>query len=207
MRSSAFEIFAGWCAIVAGIFGFLYSVSFIILQPGAPEISNLLSALFLMIVGIFTTGTLTAIYARLRGRSPEFALWAYQFGMIGAFGSAIHGGYDLANAIHPSLIAVGLSTANVPLQIDPRGFLTFFASAIALLTFSILIVTSRRFPHTLGIVGIVSASTLMLLYLARLIILDPTNIIVIVLALLSGFILQPIWNIWLGLALWRGAAR
>ncbi len=207
MRSSSFDIFAGWCAVVAGIFGFLYSLAFVVIQPGSPELGALLSSFFLIIVGFFTTGTLTAIYGRLRGRAPEFALWAYLLGVLGSLGSAVHGSYDLANAIHPSAAILAQATANVPSQIDPRGFLTFLIYAVSLLTFSILIITSRRFPHTLGILGIVSASALMLLYLTRLILLDPTNAIVLILAVLSGFILTPVWNIWLGLALWRSVTK
>jgi hypothetical protein len=207
LRSSSFDIFAGWCAVVAGIFGFLYSVAFVLIQPVSPELGAILSSFFLIIVGLFTTGTLTAIYSRLRGRSPEFALWAYLLGVVGSLGSAIHGSYDLANALHPSSAVVAEAMANLPSQIDPRGFLTFLIYAVSLLTFSILIVTSRRFPHTLGILGVVSASALMLLYLARLITLDPTNLIVLILAVLSGFILTPVWNIWLGLALWRGVTK
>jgi hypothetical protein len=207
LRSSAFDIFAGWCSVVAGIFGFLYSLSFVIIQRNSPEIGAILSSFFLIIVGFFTTGTLTAIYSRLRGRSPEFALWAYLLGVVGSLGSAIHGAYDLANAIHPSAAVAAQAAANIPSQIDPRGFLTFLIYAVALLTFSILIVTSKRYPHTLGILGIVTASVFMLLYLARLIILDPTNLIVLILAVLSGFILAPVWNIWFGLALWRGVTK
>ena len=207
MRSAAFDIFAGWCAVVAGIFGFLYAVSFIVIQRSSPEIGAALSAFFLVIVGFFTTGTFTAVYGRLRGRSPEFALWAYLLGVLASLGTAIHGSYDLSNAIHPSEAIAAQAATNFPSQVDPRGFLTFLIYSVAILTFSILIITSRRFPHTLGILGIVAASVLMLLYLARLIILEPTNLIVVVLAIVSGFVLLPVWNIWLGLALWRGVTK
>ena len=207
MRSSSFDIFAGWCAVVAGLFGFLYSIAFVLIQPTSPLIGAILSSTFMIIIGFFTTGTLTAIYGRLRGRSPEFALWAYLLGVVGAVGSAIHGSYDLANAIHPLSLGATEAAAGVPSQVDPRGFLTFLIYAVALLTFSILIITSRRFPNALGILGIVLAAVLMLLYFARMISLDPSNLLVVVLVILSGFILSPVWNIWLGLALWRGVTK
>ncbi len=43
----------------------------------------------------------------------------------------------------------------------------------------------------------------LILYLARLIILDPTNPILLVPVLVAGFLVNPAWYIWLGAALWR----
>lgn len=54
--NTSFDKFAGWSAILAGLSGFLYSVSFIVLRD------NLLSALFLMLGGLFSTAALTALY-------------------------------------------------------------------------------------------------------------------------------------------------
>lgn len=44
----------------------------------------------------------------------------------------------------------------------------------------------------------------MILYLGRLIVLDPTNPVILVPALLNGFLVNPIFYLWLGLALLRG---
>jgi hypothetical protein len=207
MKSTVFEIFAGWCAVVAGIIGFLYSVAFVVIAPGAPEAGALLSALFLTLLGLFASVALTAVYSRLREAAPEFAQWAYLLGFLGAIGSTVHGGYDLASSLHPSAIAVAQSTANVPSAIDPRGLLTFGLAGLALLAFSWLIVRSRRLPASLGIFGYVSAALLILLYLARLIVLDPASPVILVPAVLSGFIVSPVWYVWLGLTLWRSAVR
>jgi hypothetical protein len=40
--------------------------------------------------------------------------------------------------------------------------------------------------------------------IGRLIVLDPTNPLILVPALLNGFLINPIFNLWLGLALLRG---
>jgi hypothetical protein len=48
----------------------------------------------------------------------------------------------------------------------------------------------------------VSAVLLIVLYLGRLIALDPTNLVILVPALLNGFLINPGWYIWLGAALW-----
>jgi hypothetical protein len=45
---------------------------------------------------------------------------------------------------------------------------------------------------------------MIILYLGRLIILQATSIAIVIPALLEGFIVNPIWYIWLGLAFFRG---
>jgi len=196
LASTAYERFAGACAIGAGVAGFLYAVAFIVLR------SDLLSALFLLLTGLLSTAALLAVYRRLRATDADFALWALLLGVAGALGSAIHGGYDLANAINPP----GGAPLNLPSQIDPRGLLTFGIAGIALFVVSWLIGRGRPLPIGLGYLGYLSAALLVLLYLGRLIILDPANPLILGPALLNGFVLNPTWYIWLGLALWRGRA-
>jgi hypothetical protein len=193
VRSASFERFAGVCAILAGAFGFLYAVAFVVLQ------NALLSGLFLMLTGLLTTTALVAVYERLRETDPSFALLALLLGVAGSLGSAVHGGYDLANVINPPS-----TMPDLPNQVDPRGLLTFGVAGIALFVASWLIVRGRRFPRGLGYLGYVSAVLLLALYLGRLIVLDPTNPLILVPALLSGFLANPIFYVWLGLALLRG---
>ncbi len=206
MKSTTFDIFAGWCAVVGGLVAFLYAVSFVVVARSAPEVGALLSALFLMLVGLLTSVALTAVYSRVRTAAPELGLWAFLLGIIGTIGSAIHGSYDLANAIHPSAAVLAQAQANLPSEIDPRGFVTFGLGGLALLTLAWLIVRSRRLPRGLGYLGYVLAALLLVLYLARLIVLDASSLAILLPAVLSGFILTPVWYIWLGLALWRQAS-
>jgi hypothetical protein len=44
------------------------------------------------------------------------------------------------------------------------------------------------------------------LYLGRLIILDATNAVIVVLVLVTGFVVHPAWYVWLGLSLRRSRA-
>jgi hypothetical protein len=44
---------------------------------------------------------------------------------------------------------------------------------------------------------------LVVLYLGRLIVLNPTSLLILVPALLIGFLVNPIFYLWLGLALLR----
>ena len=45
---------------------------------------------------------------------------------------------------------------------------------------------------------------LIVLYVGRLIIYIPTNPLILLSAVLSGFLVNPIWYIWLGITLWSG---
>lgn len=194
LRFASFERLAGVCAILVGVSGFLYAVAFVVLQ------NALLSGLFLMSGGLLTTAVLVAVYERLRRTEATFALWALLLGMAGALGSAAHGGYGLANAINP----VSPVPADLPNPVDPRGLLTFGVAGIALLVVAWLIGRGAEFPRGLGYLAYASAALLLALYLGRLILLDPTNPMILVPALLSGFLINPALYLWLGLALLRG---
>src|SRR5881275_2374069 len=88
--STAYERFAGVCAMLLGALTLLYSVSFIIL------VSEALSSFCLLANGVLASAVLVALYERLKAAYPSFALWALLLGLSGAIGSALHGGYDLA---------------------------------------------------------------------------------------------------------------
>jgi hypothetical protein len=191
--SPSYERFAGICAILAGLFGVLYSVAFVILR------SDLWSALFLSLAGLLGSATLVAVYGRLRNTDASFALWALLLGISGALGSAVHGAYDLSNALHPP----GAVNLDLPSQIDPRGLLTFGVAGLALLVVAWLIVKGGQFPNGLGYLGFLTGALLILIYLARLVILDATSPLVLLPALVTGFVASPVWYIWLGLALRR----
>ena len=191
---ASFERFAGWGAILAGLSGFLYSISFIVLR------NELLSALFLMLGGLFSTAALTALYQRLRETESGFALLGFLLSLSAALGSTIHGGYNLANAIHPPDIDI----ASLPNAIDPRGLLTFGVSSLGLSLLAGLMTQNTSFPKGLAYLGYLSAILMMILYLGRLIILQATHPAIVIPALLEGFIVNPIWYVWLGSVFLRG---
>jgi len=193
MNSATFERFAGLCAILTGVVGFLYSIAFIVLQ------SDLLSALFLMLGGLLTTAALLAVYGRLRQTDAAFALWALLLGIAGALGAAFHGGYDLANAINPP----EASLPALPSQVDPRGLATFGIAGLGAFVVAWLIARGGQFPKGLGYLGYVLAGLLLILYLGRLIVVEATDPLIVVPALATGFLVNPVWYVWLGLVLWR----
>lgn len=190
----------GWCAILAGIAGFLYAVAFLIIARVSPEAGRFWSALFLMLGGLLATGALTAVYERVRTVNEPAALWALLLGVVGVMGAAIHGGYDLAGAVHPAQAG---GAADTPSQVDPRGLLTFAVTGLALIVFGRLIAGGGALPHGLGSLAYLQGALLILLYLGRLIILTPANPLIVIPAVVSGFVTGPAWYIWLGLVLRR----
>ncbi len=203
MKVSSFNQLAGYAAILAGIAGLVYSYAFIVLVVGgkAPGLGILLSSLCLLAGGLLSSAALTAVFNQACESSPAEAIWGLLLTLFAAFGSAIHGGYDLANAIQPPASTPGL--ADLPNAVDPRGLLTFGVAGLGLLVLAGLIRRSEILPQSLGILGQILALLLVLIYLGRLIILSPTNPLVAVPAILTGFVLNPVWYVWLGIALLR----
>ena len=203
MNIPSFNKFAGTLAILAGIAGFLYSLSFIVIARSSPALGGELSGLFLLIGGLLSSAALVALYKRLEATDAAFALWALILGTVGALGGAIHGAYDLANALNPPASNLP-SLADLPSQVDPRGLLTFGAAGISLLVFSWLMRRNgSTLPIHLGTLGLLVGLLLIVIYLGRLIILDATSLVIVIPALLTGFVLNPLWYIWLGLSLRR----
>lgn len=203
---SSFEQFAGASAIAAGVLTLLYSLGFVVLQrvDGMEDFGVLLYSLCQLLGGLATSAVMVGLYYRLRDVDEAFSLWALLLGVGAALGSAIHGGYDLSNAINAPT-SDPLSAANLPNQLDPRGLVTFGVVAISLFIFSWLITRSPTLPKNLGYLGYALAIAFAILYVARLTVLDAANPLIFVPALLTGFILSPAWYIWLGSLLYRRA--
>jgi hypothetical protein len=202
MNTPSFQKFAGLLAIAAGIAGFLYSLSFIVISRSAPELGVTLSGLFLMAGGLFSSAALVALYKRFEASDEGFALWALVLGIGSTFGATVHGAYDLANALNPPASNLP-SLADLPNQVDPRGLFTFGVAGLAILVFSWLINSSRALPKNFAYMGFMLGVLLIVIYLGRLIILDATSPVIVIPALLTGFVISPVWYIWLGIHLRR----
>jgi hypothetical protein len=194
-HSSAYDRFASVCAVLAGAFTLLYSIAFVILA------NDTLSSFCLLATGLLGTLVFVALYESVRSSDASFALWALLLGIAGALGGALHGGYDLAAVLHTHAAV----DPSLPSAIDPRGLLTFGATGISLWVFAWLILRTPQLPRGLGYVGYVTAALQIILYLGRLIVYDAQNPVIVIPALLAGFIAAPVWYVWLGVSLWRGA--
>jgi hypothetical protein len=199
--SVSFEKFAGKVAVLAGLVHFLYAVAFVVISRSMPELGTFLSAVFLLLAGLLSMTALNGAYQRLKEVDSAFALYALLLGSIAQLGATIHGGFDLANLINPPAIA---NNPDLPSQIDPRGLVTFGLMGLAILVFSWLMGRSHRFPTGLAYLGYVLGALLIVIYLARLIVLSPASPILLIPVLVSGFVVNPAWYIWLGLNLGQG---
>jgi hypothetical protein len=94
---SLFPRFGALCAIGAGLCGFAYSTSFSLYLHSPSRGTAYANALLLLVGGLVSTAVFTAVYERLRATDQALALWGYVLALVGAFGAAVHGGYDLAN--------------------------------------------------------------------------------------------------------------
>lgn len=204
VRSTLFERFAGWCALLAGGVALLYSVAFLIITRSAPELGLLLSAACLLVGGLLGTVAILGLYDRLAEVDSSFARLGLLLSVTGALGSAIHGGYDLANALNPPTVNAA-NLANLPSAIDPRGLLTFGVAGLGLLVTAWLMSRSPSFPRPLSSVAALLAGLFLILYLGRLIVLTPTSPLILGPALLAGFVVNPAWLLWLGAHLVRTA--
>lgn len=192
--STQYERFAGAIGLLAGVSGLLYLAFFVFLRNSYP----LLSALFLMLLGLLATATLVALYQRLRTVDEGFALWGLLLGVGGTGGAAIHGAYDLANTLHPASAALpGAFPA------DPRGFLTFAVPGLAVAVLSWLMLRGAAFAALAAYLGLLDGVLLIALYLAYMVILNASNAVVLALILLTG-VLSPVWYAWIGWLLWQG---
>ena len=173
---------------LAGISWLLYAYYFVIAKD------TTLSSLFLALAGLFSVKVFIALYQMLKEIDQGFALTFTVLGVAGALGTMIHGGYDLANAINPPL---GFNPG-LPSQVDPRGLMAFGITGLAVLKASWTMGKSKVFPTNLSYLGLLSGVLLMVIYLGRLIILDPSSPVLKFSILIEGFIVNPLWYLWLG---------
>jgi hypothetical protein len=176
-------------AFGAGLSGLLYAYFFIIAQ------NVLLSSIFLALSGVFALKVFVGLYMYLKEVDQGYAILMAILGFLGAAGTLLHGGYDLANALNPAATQLTLNPA------DPRGLLAFGVTGLAILKASWLMSKTSRFPQNLSLLGFLSGILLIVVYLGRLIVLDPGQPILKYPILIEGFLVNPIWYIWLGAVL------
>lgn len=200
----SFEPWAGLAAILAGIGGVIYSVAFLggVVLGANPTLGMLVASAALMVGGILSLLVLVAIYRRLLQFSPGVALLGLALALMGAFGSVLHGGFDLANVINPPAADV-LTEAGLPSPVDPRGLLTFGMSGLGLVVLAAQARRTGALSSRVSTLGVILGVLLVIVYLGRLIVLVPTNPLVAIPAGLTGVIVAPAFYVWLGLELRR----
>jgi hypothetical protein len=191
----SFDRFAGWASILAGVAGIGYAVAFVVLKNGP------LSAQFLTLAPLFAVAGLVAVFERVRSIDDGYATLALALGVFGSLAASTHGVYDLSNVLHPPATAL---PTDVPSTLDPRGYGTFALTGLAVLILAGLARRSGELPGWVGSLGMALGVFLVLTFLARLVVLDATSLLVLLPALVSG-LLSPVFFLLVGAWLlgWR----
>lgn len=187
------ERLAGYAAILTALAGVGYAVCFVVLK------SDLGSAVFLLVGSVLSLVVLVTLYGRFRDLEPTLARVALVLAAVGAAGAAIHGGYDLANTLHPAGAPSGMAN-----PVDPRGLLTFGASGLALLVGGLLVARMSGLPTWAPWLAWATGLALIVTYLGRLIVLDAKSALVLGPALVAG-VLSPVLYLAVGVWLTRDA--
>lgn len=198
----SYDRFGGICAIVAGVGALGYSLAFVLLLQTSGRGAEVATSIFLLAGGLVALPVWVAVYERLRVVSSGFALLALVLGVTSALGTAIHGGLQVGNLAHER---TGQDFSINP--VNPRGLLTFVFTALALVIIGWLALRSGVLPRALAILSLVLAALLLVVYFGRLVIYDPKNPVLLGAAGLTGFVLNPVWFIWLGVSLRRRDIR
>jgi hypothetical protein len=186
-----FSRLAAASALLVAAMNLGYSASFLVVRPDDPDVGGTAASAFLLAGGLLAIPVLLALYGLVKQRAPELALLATTLGVVAAVGAAVHGGYDLANAINPP--AVG---SDLPNAVDPRGLLTFGVGGLSLLAYAGAIGS-----RPLGLLAAILGVGLIALYVLRLVVLDADNVWIVGIAGVVGFVLSPLWYARVGAAL------
>lgn len=191
MRDEDFSRLAGNSAYLAAAAGILYTGAFVAAVRGQSWAGRP-SALLLMLTGLFAIPVVVALYERLRSAGSGLALLGLIAGVLGGAGALVHGGYELAVILHPGETRLPAS------QADPRGLLTFAAAGIGVYLFARLMAATGTYPKSQTTLGYVLAALLVIVYLGRLLLLDPNQPVLGVSAVAAGLVVGPAWYFRLG---------
>lgn len=180
---------ARFAAYAGAIGGMLYGVAFVLLD------NDIAAAILLMLGGLASTIILFHLGTTLFSVNEPVARWALVIGMVSTTLTVVHAGYDLAKRLHPP-DTPGL-LLGYPSSVDPRGLATFGLTGLAYLTLSTLMSRSDSYSKRLARLGQALGVIMIVIYLGRLIILDPTNIVVRI-ALAAGVAANTAFLLWLG---------
>jgi hypothetical protein len=183
--SATYQRFAGACAVAAAVAGVTFSVAFSIVVQEGERAAEWVSFASLLAGGLLAVPVVIGLFFHLREASPEFALLGLIVGSTGALGAATHGAYELGVLANPEYESTGIN------PVDPRGFMTFAVTGLGLLLFGWLMHTSDRFPRHAALLALGGAALLIVVYVARLTVLNPKTNVIRVAGLASGLVVVP----------------
>lgn len=203
MRTASFDRFGGRCSIMLGIGGLIYAIlfAFVVADSEAPSWLMGLWLTFLLVGGLLTTVVTVALYQRLRETDEGMALWALLLGFVAAVGGFVHAAYQLIpiTSSNPGVIVTTTPS-------DPLGVLRFGLAGVTLLILAWLIFQGGQFPRSLGYLAYCGGALLVFIYVGRLFdFITPAEKITLIPPFLYGFIVHPLFYVWLGRELLRTA--
>jgi hypothetical protein len=194
--NGSFSRFGGLSAMIVGVFSILYAVFYLVIARQAAYVGTLGSWLILGASGIFTSAAFVALYQRVRSADEGFSLWALLLGVLASFATLVHGIYE-------AQLMTNTGTAQqLPSEVDPAGLATFAVTGLATFVFGWLIARSGVLPRRLGQLGMLNAVLLVVLFLATF---AGSQTLILLSGGLTSLIAGPIWWIWLGSQLRKGA--
>jgi hypothetical protein len=183
----AFRRVAAVSAAVAVVTSLLYSVTFAVVVRRGSHWAEWTSSTALLAGALAAIVVVLAARERFAGGEPQFAQLAVVLGLAGALGSAVHAAYDLAALAKPAESdALGLSPT------DPRGFATFALTGLALGLFGVLGHAAGALSSRTRWIALMTAASLVVVFVGRLALLDPNRLVIKVLALACGVVLNPL---------------
>lgn len=192
MGTPSLERLAGPCATAVGIGGLLYGALFAWIVVGAPDWVPEVWFALLALGGLVSVAVAVALYQRLRATDEGLALTSLLFGLAGALGGVVHGGFNLAGQINPASVGDAVSP-------DPGGVFRYLTAGVALLLVGWLVVEGRVLPIRWGQVALASGAVLVFIYVGRLYdFITPGDRLTLIPPLLYGLILHPLLYLWLG---------
>jgi hypothetical protein len=205
MRTASFDRFGGLCAILLGIGGLVYAILFAFVVAGSPTWVTGLWLTFLLVGGLLTTVVAVALYQRLRETDEGVALWALLLGFAAAVGGVVHAAFQLLSLTNP---ISGITTIGQRTPTDPVGILRFGLAGVTLVILGWLIVRGGQFPRSLGYLAYLGGALLVFIYIGRLFdFITPANRVTLIPPFVYGFIVHPVFYVWLGRELLRTAMR
>jgi hypothetical protein len=202
LRNRSFQRLAGTLAIAVAVGGLAYGILFGWIVLGAPEGIFVTWLVLAVLGGLAVTAVFVGAYEAFRDIAKPFLLWALLLGVAAGLGQMLHAsvalGYEVGAAAPPPRGFEGTP--------DPVGILRFGVNGLALFLLGWVIARSQGLPRTLGLLAQLGGVLLVLMYVGRLTgVIDPANRVTLIPPLLYGLLVHPVFFVWLGLSLRRGA--
>ena len=178
---------AGFVAAAAGL---VYTVTFALVVQKGYHWAEWASSVALLVGALAALVVFVAAHRRFTGDEAEFGVLALVLGAIGSMAALTHAVFDIAVLAKPANAPPGTGTG-VPFQMDPRGLGTFALTGVALALFGWLGFRAGVLAPGARLLAIAAGACLVIVFLGRLIVLNPKSNAVKPFAILAGLALAP----------------